>query len=193
MSQTNINTNTGVGNTNQNHNPGRGGRGQGGSGGRGRGGCGNDCGKTIAKYSFEGKMKDGPLSKLTITEGGQQATQYKKILDAPPVFCADKGYKYIDDIIWTETEKVILDFTPTYPLASQWSDKYYVEVTTVNPTGARDANGDRIPIQEMQKRTNIHNPSLQKELLSAHDLKSNIQLQEWYKLTADKKALMTII
>ena len=74
MSQTNINTNTGTGNTNRNHNTGRGGRGRGGSGGRGRGGRGNDCGKLIAKYSFERKMKDSPLSKLTITKGGQRAT-----------------------------------------------------------------------------------------------------------------------
>ena len=87
-------------------------------------------------------MKDGPLSKLTITKGGQRATQYKMILDALPVFCADKGYKYIDDIIRTDIEKKISDFTPTYLLASQWSDTYYVEVATVDPTGARDANGD---------------------------------------------------
>ena len=99
MSLTNINTNTGAGNTNRNHNAGRGGRGRGGSGGRGRGGCRNNCGKTIAKYSFEGKMKDDPLSKLTITKGGQRATQYKKILDALPVFCVDKGYKFIKDVI----------------------------------------------------------------------------------------------
>ena len=107
MSQTNTNTNTGAGNTNRNHNAGRGGRGRGGYGGRGRGGRGNDRGKTVAKYSFEGKMKDGPLSKLTITEGGQQATQYMKILNALPVFCADKGYKFIDNIIRTDTQKVI--------------------------------------------------------------------------------------
>ena len=67
MSQTNINTNTGPANTNRNHNAGRGRQGQGGSGGRCRGGRG----KTVAKYSFEEKMKDRPLSKLTITEGGQ--------------------------------------------------------------------------------------------------------------------------
>ena len=107
MSQTNTNTNTNTGgnNTNHNHNAGRGGRGQGGSGGQGRSGCGNNCGKTIAKYSSEGKMNDGPLFKLTITEGGQQATQYKKILDALPVFCADKGFKFIDDVIRTNTKK----------------------------------------------------------------------------------------
>ena len=44
------------------------------------------------------KMKDGPLSKLTITKGGQEATQYKKIVDALPVFCVDKGYRSIDDV-----------------------------------------------------------------------------------------------
>ena len=182
MSQTNTNTNTGAGNTNQSHNAGRGGRGQGGSGGRRRGGCGNDRGKTVAKYSFEGKMKDGPLSKLTITKGGQQATQYKKILDALPVFCADKGYKYIDNIIRTDTEKTISNFTPVYPLASQWSHTYYVEVTTVNPTGTRDANGLRIPIQEMQKRTNIHDPNLQKQLLSEHNMKSYSRRRGNYQL-----------
>ena len=51
-------------------------------------------------------MNDGPLSKLTITKGGQQATQYKKIIDALPVFFTDKGYKFIDDIIWTNTERL---------------------------------------------------------------------------------------
>ena len=96
---TNTNTNTGAGNTNRNHNAGRGRRGQGGSDGQGGGSRGNNCRKTVAKYSFEGKKKDGPLSKLTITEGGQQATQYKKIIDALPVFCADKRYKFNDNVI----------------------------------------------------------------------------------------------
>ena len=115
MSQTNTNTNTGAGNTNQNHNTGRGGQGQGGSGSQGRGGCGNYRGKTVVKYSFEGKMKDGPLSKLTITKGGQRATQYKKIIDALPVFCADEGYKLINNVIWTNTELLQAAFLPTYP------------------------------------------------------------------------------
>ena len=138
-------------------------------------------------------MKDGPLSKLTITDGGQRATQYKKILDTLPVFCADKGYKYIDDIIRTDTEKTISDFTPTYPLASQWSSTYHVEVNTVDPNGQLNTNGTRVIIKALQKRTNIHNPNLQKQLLSEHDMKSKLELQEWYKLTTDKKALMTII
>ena len=83
-------------------------------------------------------MKDSPLAKLTITKGGQRATQFKKIIDALPVFCADKGYKYIDNIIWTDKEKKISDFTPTYPLASQWSNTYHVEVVTVDPQNIPD-------------------------------------------------------
>ena len=71
MPQTNTYTNTGAGNTNQSHNAERGGRGRDGSGGQGRGGRENDRGKnTVARYSFEGNMKDGPSSKLTITQGG---------------------------------------------------------------------------------------------------------------------------
>ena len=118
---TNTNTNTGTGNTNWSHSAGRGGRGQGDSGGRG--GCGNNCGKIVVKYSFEGKMKNGPLSKLTITKGGQRATQYKKIIDALPVFCADKGYKFIDNVIWTNTKLQEASFLPTYPTATLWSDR----------------------------------------------------------------------
>ena len=91
MSQ--INTNTEGGNTNHNQHAGRGGRGRGGSGGQDRGGCGGNCGNsTIAKSSFEGKMKDGSLFKLTITECTHQATQYKKIIDTLPVLCVDKGF-----------------------------------------------------------------------------------------------------
>ena len=139
-------------------------------------------------------MKDGPLSKLTITEGEQRATQYKKILDALPVFCADKGYKYIDDVIRTNVEKTLAKFTPTYPAASQWSSTYHVEVLTLDPNATPDPTTKKRPtVVKVQERTNVHNPDLQKKLLSEHDLKSKIQLQEWYKLTADKKALMTII
>ena len=66
-------------------------------------------------------MKDGPLSKLIITKGGQRATQYKKIIDALPVFCADKGYRFIDDVIHTNKELQESAFLPTYPDATRWS------------------------------------------------------------------------
>ena len=139
MSQTNTNTNTGVGNTNRSHNARRGGQDQGGFGGQSRGGRRNNRGKNaVSRYSFGGKMKDGPLSKLTITESGQQATQYKKTIDALLVFCADKGYEFIDDVIPTNTELLGAAFLPTYPNATLWSSTYHVQVDVVNTTVAAD-------------------------------------------------------
>ena len=92
MSQTNTNTSTNNG-QNQNQISGRDGWGQGGPNGSGRGNCCNGGGNnSIAKYSFEGKMKDGPIYKLTITEIGHSPSQFKKISDALPVLCADKNY-----------------------------------------------------------------------------------------------------
>ena len=196
MSQTNTNTNTntGAGNTNQNHNAGRGGQDRGGSGGQGRGGRGNDHGKTVTKYSFVGKMKDGPLSKLTITEGGHQAIQYKKIIDALPVFCADKGYKFIDDIIWTSTERLQASFLPTYPDARQWSDTYHVEVVTVDANAQPHVNtGRRPPVIKVQEKTHIFDPNLQKQFLSEHDIQYKLKLGKWSKLLANNRSLMTII
>ena len=83
---------------------------------------------------------------------------------------------------------------PTYPLTSQWSNTYYEEVETVDPQAVPDATTHkRVPIITTQKRTNVFNPNLQKELLSEHDMKCKLKLQEWYKLLANKKFLMTTI
>ena len=71
MSQTNTNTNN-----DHNWNSGRGGRGRGAPNGNGRSDCRKDCGKlSITKYSFERKMKEGPISKLTITKIGHRPSQ----------------------------------------------------------------------------------------------------------------------
>ena len=93
MSNTNTNTNTNTNNgQNRNLNSERGGRGRGGLTG---GGCGdrrNSYGNmTIAKYAFEGKMKDGLISKLLITETGYRPTHFKKVNNTLPVLCADKN------------------------------------------------------------------------------------------------------
>ena len=87
MSQTNTHTNNGL---NQYQNSGRGGRGRSpndSSHGDRRNNCGN---KSITKSPFKGKMKDGPISELIITETGHRLSQFKKIHDALSVFCADK-------------------------------------------------------------------------------------------------------
>ena len=46
--------------------------------------------KLIAKFSFKGKIKDGPIFELTSTETVHRLSQFKKLYDALPVFCADK-------------------------------------------------------------------------------------------------------
>ena len=92
MSNTNININVNVNinnGQNRNKNSRRGGQGQGGPSGGSHGDCSNDCGnKTIAKYAIEGKIKDGPISKLLITKTGHRPTQLKKITNTLPVLCA---------------------------------------------------------------------------------------------------------
>ena len=83
MSQTKTKTNNG-----QNRGQGRG------LGSRGRGNCRNNCGNNlIAKYTFEGKMKDGPISKLIITKTGHRLTQFKKIVDTLPILYMIKTSK----------------------------------------------------------------------------------------------------
>ena len=73
----------------------------------------------ITKYSFEGKIKEGPISKLTITETGHRPFQFKKICNALPAFCADKTYGGLDEVLRTGRDKVEKDFMPTYPNANQ--------------------------------------------------------------------------
>ena len=172
MSQTN-NTNNGAGNNNQKNNAVRGGR------GRGRGSHGNNRGNnTIARYSFEGKMKEGPLFKLTITKGGQQTTQYKKIIDALPVLCADKGFRYIDEIIRTNKEEVESTFLPAYPDANQlfYNHEVYVEVVDKSKTVGKDGLHPMKSI--MTNKTIITDSNLQKKLLYAYNQESKLKAQE---------------
>ena len=133
MSQNNTHTNNGQ---NRYQNTGRGGRSQGPNSGSGRGDCHNNPGnKSIAKHSFKGKMKDGSISELTITERGHRPSQFKKIYDALPVFCADKNYGGLDEVLRTGRYKVENDVIPAYPDANQWSTTQHIQVATVNPTG----------------------------------------------------------
>ena len=128
MSQTNTHTNNGQ---NRYQNAGRGGRGRG-PNGSGRGDCRNDRGnKSIAKYSFKGKMKDGPISELTITETEHRPSPFKKLWDALPVFCAYKNYGGLDEVLRTGRDKVEDDFMPDYPDANLWSITHQIQVTTV--------------------------------------------------------------
>ena len=91
MSQTKTNTNNGQ---NQNQISGRGRQGHGGpsSSGLGDHRSNSHGNNSIEKYSFEGKMKDSPISKLTITKTGHRPNQIKKITNALPLLYADKNF-----------------------------------------------------------------------------------------------------
>ena len=149
---------------------GRGRQGQGGSGGQGRGGCGDYRNSTIAKLSFDGKLKDGCLHKLTITECSHRATQFKKIHNALPVLCVDKGFKFVDDVICTNKELVKLDYLPTYPNTSLWSSIIYIQINTVELFVATDAQtGARPIIKVMAEKTRVFDSNMQKRLLSQYN------------------------
>ena len=121
MSQTNTHTNNGQ---NLYQNSRRGGRGRG-PNGSGRGNCRNNRGnELIAKYLFKGKMKESPVSKLTITETGHRPSQFKKIYDALPIFFVDKNYNGFDKVLCIEHDKVEDDFMLAYPNTNLWSNTH---------------------------------------------------------------------
>ena len=159
MSQTNTNANNGQ---NGNQNSGRCGRGREAPNGRGRGDRHNHCGNnSIAKYSFNGKMKDGPLSKLTITETGHRPSQFKKISDALPVFCADKNYQGLDEVLRNGRDLVEDDFMPSYLNATKWSTTNHVQITSVNPEAPADPRTNENPVTyQVLEQTVITNVNL---------------------------------
>ena len=107
-------------------------------------------------------MKDGSLSKLTINRGGQRATQYKKIIDALPVFYAGKVYKFINNVIWTNTELEQAAFLPTYLNATLWSSTYYVQIETVDPAAVLDQHGVCPLITKIQEKSHAFKLNHQK-------------------------------
>ena len=76
-------------------------------------------------------MKGGPISELTITETGYRPSQFKKIYDALPVFCTDKHYGGLDEVLRTGCDKVKEDFMPASPNANLWSNTHQIQVATV--------------------------------------------------------------
>ena len=175
MSWANTNTNN---SHNQYQNSGRGGRGQGpNSSGRGdrRINRGN---KSIAKYPFKGKMKDDPISELTITETGHRPSQFKKIYDALPVFCADKNYGGLYEVLRTRRDQVEDDFMPDYPDANLWSHTHQIQVATVAAGATRieySLTGERVTTYKVVDETIVTNANLQKQLLSEYKRNSKIK------------------
>ena len=78
-------------------------------------------------------MKDGPISELTITETRHRPSQFKKIYNALPVFCADKNYGDLNEVLHTGRDKIEDNFMPAYPDATRWSTKYHIQIASVDP------------------------------------------------------------
>ena len=177
MSQTN--TNTGDGNTNQYCDAGRGGQSWGGS-------CDQCCGdhngncrnNSITNCSFERKLKNGCLSKLTITKSGYQATQLKKIINALPGFCKDKNYKYSGYIISTNTELKKAHFLPVYSVRTERSPTHHVNLGSIEPTIGLDVPFIVSPTcTKMVEKSSIFNPNLVKQVISDYNQELKLKLQ----------------
>ena len=101
-------------------------------------------------------MKNGPNSKLLITETGHRPTQYKKIIDTLPVLCANKDYQGIDDVIWNRMDRVKTYFMLLYPDTTRWSNNYHVEILNVDPSIVAAANTSlRPPIVTLLQKSRL--------------------------------------
>ena len=111
------------------------------------------------------KMKDGPISKLTITKTGHRPSQFKKIRNALPVFCADNNYGGLDEVLRTGRDQVKNDFISAYSDVNQWSTTHHIQVATVNPTGTTgiDETTRERPVRyQTVEQTIVINANLQK-------------------------------
>ena len=138
-------------------------------------------------------MKDVPFFKLTITKGGQWATQYKKIIDALPVFCADKGYRFINNVICTNKELLEAALLPTYPDPTQWSSTYYVQLEVVDPSATADSKGVCAMRTEMQKKSHVFNPNLQKQLLLDYNQEHPVLKNQSWKTVETRATIVLLI
>ena len=82
---------------------------------------------------------------------------------------------------------------PPYLDANQWSTTHHVQVSTVNPMDVPLANGSRPECFDMMERAHVFDANLQKEQLSEYKQNSKNKSQEYTKILADMKALITII
>ena len=141
-------------------------------------------------------MKDGPISELTITETGHRPSQFKKIYDALPIFCADKNYGCLDEVFCTGRDKVEDDFILAYSDANRWSSTHHVQIDSVNPDateGVDQITNERPVTYQTVEQTIVTYTNLQKQLLSEYERNSKNKSQEYTKFLADKKSLITIL
>ena len=109
------------------------------------------------------------------------------------VFCVDKGYWFIDEIICKNTKLTEADFQEPYPNTALWSMKYHIEIDNVNPATIAGTDGSRTPIKQMVEKIHVFNATIQKKLLAEYEQKSKVKSQQQSKLISDQKSLITIL
>ena len=124
-------------------------------------GCRDSGNSTITKSLFEDKMKDACLHKLTITECSHQATQFKKIHNALPVLCTDKGFRFISDIICTNKELLKTNHLTIYPDANLWLRTMNLKINLIDPLVPVDTQtGARPIIKVVAKKTHVFDTNM---------------------------------
>ena len=100
---------------------GRGGRGRSSNTGRGGGrsngggrGAGNQRNLT-KKSSHSGQVQSGCMKGIVVSSDGNRATQYKALKDAVPVFCAEKNYSAVGEIVHDMEDWDVSTFYPAAP------------------------------------------------------------------------------
>ena len=121
-------------------------------------------------------------------------TQLKKVLNALPGLCQDKNYKYINDIISTNTKLTKVYFLFVYLVRTQRSSTHHENLRFINPIIGLEVLSGTSPIDiEMIENPLIFNLNLQEQVPPDYDQESKLKLQELDKLIANKNSLMTII
>ena len=141
-------------------------------------------------------MKDCLISELTTTETGHRPSQFKKLYDALPLFCADKNYDGLDEVLCTGHDQVEGDFMPAYPNVNLWSYTHQIQVTTVADRAALiegSLTDKPVTTYELVNKTIVTDANLQEQLLSKDENNSKLKSQVYFKFLQDKKSLITIL
>ena len=121
-------------------------------------------------------MKDSCLHKFTITEYSHRATQFKKIHDALPILCIEKGLRFINNVIRANKELIKTNHLPTYPDETLWSTVVNIEINLVDLTAAVNTQtGACSIIKVVTTKAHDFYANMQKKLLSEYDLNNKIK------------------
>ena len=120
---------------------------------------------------------------LVITDNTNlRPTQYKKLMDALPTYCADKGYEGLVQILRDKEDWDDNTFFTKKPDAKQWSTTMEIRVRI-------DKEGKPV----MLKQTFITDVNLKEELWVKYERDIKNEEKIWNNCQADKQALITIL